>query len=100
MPTFTPPTIRQPMSTGHPLLGRYSIDTGQSVVLRDGTYQVTPFPWLGEIAELEEGTDYFMGGRTYVITDDVADALEGDGFNTVTDAGYGEADYGDQGFGY
>lgn len=99
MPTFTPPTIQQSVG-GDRLFSRYQIPVGQSVVLTDGTYTLTPFPWIGDIADLTEGTDYFLGGRTYVITDAVASALEGDGFETVADAGYGEAPYGDQGFGY
>lgn len=100
MPTFTPPTVKQRMHATHPLLSRYSIDVGQSVVLRDGAYQLTPFPWIGELEGLTEGTDYFMGGRTYVITSDIADALEGDGFTTDDQGdGFNEGAFGSEGYG-
>lgn len=78
---------------------RYGVPVGQSVVKVDGTYTLTPMPWQGDIQDLTEGTDYFLGGRTYVITDEVAAALDADGFTTTSDPGYGDDDYGDEGFG-
>lgn len=78
MPTFTPPTVRQ--ASNDPFFGRYSIPVGQSVVLRDGHYVTVPYPWLGELAELTDGVTYFLGGRTYDISEAVAAALENDGF--------------------
>jgi hypothetical protein len=80
MPSFTPPTELQ--SSDDILFGRYSIPVGQSVVKVDGTYRTTPYPWLGEIADLTEGVDYFLGGRTYEVTDAVATALQADGYTT------------------
>lgn len=101
MPTFTPPTVKQPIQPGHPLLGRFCLDVGQSVVRRDGTFQLMPYPWIGELqAAGDEGTDWFLGGRTYVVTTDIATALEADGFTTTPDAGYGIGPYGQEGFGY
>lgn len=91
MPTFTPPTVNEG-SSDH-FFGRYSIPVGQSVVKLDGTYRVTPYPWLGDIADLEQGVDYFLGGRTYVISEAVATALEIDGF-TVDASGYGSGAFG------
>lgn len=91
MPTFTPPTVLQ--GSSDPFFGRYSIPVGQSVVLRNGHYATVPYPWLGEIAPLTEGRDYFLGGRTYDITNAVASALEADGF-TVVALGYGQGAYG------
>lgn len=79
MPWFTPPTVKQPVGTG-PLLSRYSIDVGQSVVKYNGAFTLMPFPWKGHLDGLTEGVDYFMGGRTYDITDPVAAELEADGF--------------------
>ena len=99
MPAFTPPTIKQAVS-GDRLFSRYGTQVGQSVVKTDGTYRLTPFPWIGDLADLTEGVDYFLGGRTYVVTDAVGSALTADGFTVVADNGYGEAPYGDQGFGY
>lgn len=80
MPTFTPPTVLQ--GSSDPFFGRYSIPVGQSVVKVNGVYTTTPYPWLGTIADLEEGVDYFLGGRTYVISNSVATALQADGYTT------------------
>ena len=77
--TITSTTVKQPVGTG-PLLSRYSIDVGQSVVKYNGVFTVMPFPWKGHLDGLKEGVDYFMGGRTYTITSAVATALAADGF--------------------
>ena len=80
MPTFTPPTRNEGSSDF--FFGRYSIPVGESVVKTGGTYRTTPYPWLGDLAGLTEGTDYFLGGRTYTITSAVATALQADGYTT------------------
>ena len=98
MPTFTPPTV--PQGSTDPLFGRYSIQVGVSVVKRAGVFTRVPYPALAEIHDLTEGEEWFQGGRTYVISDDVASALTADGFTVTADAGYGEAPYGSQGYGY
>lgn len=98
MPTFTPPT--EPQGSTDPFFGRYSIQVGVSVVKRAGVFQRTPYPALMEIAPLKEGLEWFQGGRTYVIDDATATALTADGFTVIADAGYGEAPYGSQGYGY
>lgn len=97
MPTFSPPTV--PQGSTDPFFGRYSIPVGVSVVFRDGAFRRTPYPALREIAHLQEGVEWFQGGRTYVIDEDTASALTADGFSVTADAGYGEAPYGSQGFG-
>ena len=94
MPTFTPPTVLQ--GSTDPFFGRYSVPVGQSVVKIDGAYQTLPFPWIGELTGAE-GTDWFLGGRTYVVTDAVATALTSAGY--TTQPGYGEAPYGGSGYG-
>ena len=91
MPTFTPPTVQQ--GSSDPFWGRYTIPVGQSVVKVNGVYTTTPYPWLGDIADLTEGTDYFLGGRTYTITEAVATALEVDGY-TVDASGFGSGAFG------
>lgn len=78
MPTFTPPTRLE--GSSDPFFGRYSIPVGQSVVQVSGTYTLMPYPSLSEIAGLEEGVEWFQGGRTYVVSNDVAAALAADGF--------------------
>jgi len=100
MPSFTPPTAKQPIDSSDRLLRWFSLDVGQSVVKKDGTYQVMPFPWIGELqAAGDEGTDWFLGGRTYEITDATADALEADGFTTDRTSGYSEGEFDDEEFG-
>ena len=91
--TFTPPTVKQPVGTG-PLLSRYSIDVGQSVVKYNGVFTLMPFPWKGHLDGLTEGVDYFMGGRTYNIPGDIGAALEAAGFIVDGLIGYGEGAYG------
>lgn len=125
MPTFTPPTVLQ--GSDDPFFGRYKIPVGQSVVATESfgfgdggygeggygygspSYRLTPYPWLGELRIAHQGTDdfdtliegvhYFLGGRTYWVTDDIAEALESCGFTTTPDSGYGASPYGDGGFG-
>lgn len=110
MPSFTPPTRFQPLSGTDPLFGRYRLSVGLSVVKKAGHYMTTPYPWLGEIASLEEGRDWFQGGRTYTVTSAVAAQLTADGFTvddtpggddeTPTDPlGFGEGGFGEGGFG-
>lgn len=112
MPTFTPPTV--PQGSSDPFFGRYSIPVGVSVVrtptgygmqgFGEGAYgfegfQRRPFPALSEIADLIEGEDWFQGGRTYIVSDEIAESLTASGFEVVADVGYGESEFGSQGFG-
>lgn len=80
MPTFTPPTRSEGSSDF--FFGRYQIPVGQSVVKMSGTYVTTPYPWLGDLDGKTDGEDYFLGGRTYVISEAVATALQADGYTT------------------
>ena len=98
MPTFTPPTVEQ--GSSDPFFGRYSIPVGQSVISRNGTFQTVPFPTLMEIDGLIEGEDWFQGGRTYVVSEDVATALALAGYEVAGDEGFGVGPYGAGGFGY
>ena len=81
MPTFTPPVVQE--GSDDPFFGRYLTNVGQSVVKANGHYATTPYPWLGELVDLTEGTDYFLGGRTYTVTPAVAAALQADGYTTT-----------------
>ena len=78
MPLFTPPTRQE--SSSDSFFGRYSVPVGESVVKVNGTYTTVPYPWLGDIADLEAGVDYFLGGHQYVISDETAAALTADGY--------------------
>lgn len=98
MPTFTPPTVAQ--GSTDPFFGRYSIQVGQSVVRSDGTFQTVSYPWIGELqAAGVEGTDWFQGGRTYVVSDATASELTTAGYTCTADPGYGEGPYGDGSYG-
>lgn len=79
MPLFTPPTRNEGSSDF--FFGRYSIPVGQTVVRTGGTFSTTPYPWLGDIADLTEGVDYFLGGRSYVVSDATADELIAAGYS-------------------
>lgn len=81
MPLFTPPTRNEGSSDF--FFGRYSIPVGQTVVRTGGTFSTTPYPWLGDIADLTEGVDYFLGGRSYVVSAEAAAELEGDGYQVT-----------------
>lgn len=98
MPTFTPPTVNEAVSDR--FWGRYRVPVGQSVVKTNGVYKTTPYPWLGDLDGMTEGVDYFLGGRTYVVDDATATALQNDGFTTTPDAGYGVDPYGTAGYGF
>lgn len=78
MPTFTPPT-RNESSNDH-FFGRYSIPVGQSVVKVNGVFTTTPYPWLGDLAPLTDGVDYFLGGHEYTISEDIAAELTAAGY--------------------
>lgn len=91
MPAFTPPTM--PQGSTDPFFGRYSIPVGISVVKRGAAFQRVPFPALAEIADLEEGVEWFQGGRTYYVDSETAAQLEVDGFD-IELPGYGEGAYG------
>jgi hypothetical protein len=80
LPSFTTPTRLEGSSDF--FFGRYTIPVGVSVVLVDGHYVEMPYPWLGAIADLVDGETYFLGGRTYEVSESVANALEADGFTT------------------
>lgn len=93
MPLFTPPTVKQSVG-GDRLFSRFGTQVGQSVVKVDGTYTLTPFPWLGDIKDLEPGVDYFLGGHEYVVSEALAIELEAAGFEVSSFPGYGEGGYG------
>lgn len=93
MPTFTPPT-RDEAVGGDRLFSRYTVPVGMSVVKVNGAYTTTPYPWAGDLEGLTDGTDYFLGGRTYTITSAVAVALEASGYKVDGFGGYGMGAYG------
>ena len=96
MPSFTPPVVQE--GSDDPFFGRFLTSVGQSVVRTNGHFVTTPYPWLGELVDLVEGTDYFLGGRTYQVDDLTASQLQSDGFTTSA-LGYGEGGYGLGGYG-
>lgn len=97
MPTFTPPTSTE--SSDDLLFGRYQMTVGLSVVKVNGVFTTTPYPWLGDIADLTEGVEWFQGGRSYYVNDALAAELAAAGYTTTTELGYGVGPYGDTPYG-
>lgn len=79
MPTFEPPTIQQSMP-GDVLFSRYGTRVGQSVVRKGGVFVLDPYPWLGDLNGLVDGTDYFLGGHIYSVTTEIGNELVAAGF--------------------
>lgn len=98
MPSFTPPTRLE--ASSDPFFGRYSIPVGQSVVKVDGVFTTTPYPWLGDLDGLVDGVDYFLGGRTYTVSAEVATELTAAGYTVVDEGGFGIDPFGSGGYGY
>jgi len=79
LPTFTPPTVKQGIP-GDRLFSRYGMQVGQSVVRKNGVFTLDPYPWLGDLTGLVDGTDYFLGGHEYTVTTEIANELTAAGF--------------------
>jgi hypothetical protein len=79
LPTFSPPTIQQSMA-GDALFSRYGVPVGQSVVRKGGVFVLDPYPWLGDLNGLVDGTDYFLGGHIYSVTTEIGNELVAAGF--------------------
>lgn len=100
MPSFTPPTHEEPIRSTVRPLNYYRLTWAASVVRVNGTFQSVRSPHQDLLeAAGEHGTDYFLGGRTYVVTDAIGTELAAAGYPVVADQGYGVAPYGSQGFG-
>lgn len=100
MPTFTPPSVV--IGCNDPVFSKIfgGTSTGQSIVKANGVFTLMPYPWLGDLVGLVEGTDWFCGGRTYWVTDAVGSALAGAGFTVDTSSDvYGGGLYGSNDFG-
>lgn len=93
MPSFTPPTRQESMS-GFALWSRYGSKVGRSVLKRAGIFTTVDMPWLGELIDMAEGVDFFLGGRTYPVSDALAADLTADGFTVDYDETYGAGPYG------
>lgn len=101
---FTPPTALE-YSTDF-FFGRFGVQVGLTVLKVADHYVTSPYPWLGDLAPLTEGTDYFLGGRTYEVTLETAIALQADGYETTTTppdggepSGFGQGGFGTGVFG-
>lgn len=96
MPVFHPPT--RPQATGNAFWQRFTINVGVSVVLRSGHYVELPGPTGDDLIGVE-GTDWFLGGHVYYVSDAVGALLLADGFDVDMDDGYGAGAYGDEEYG-
>lgn len=82
---FTPPTVDRTQASPGGLWGRYSVPVGQSVVRINGSLKTVSYPWIGELqAAGSEGTDWFLGGRTYPVSSATAAELNSAGYVTTT----------------
>lgn len=87
MPTFNPPTVadlpRVAADTDGvalALMRHYSpLPRGRSLTKVAGVWTLTDLP---DTTGLVEGTDLFLGGHVYAISDAVATALTTDGFGS------------------
>lgn len=79
MPYFTPPTLKK-QGTSDPFWGRYQTEYGVSVLWNGSAFVDWPNPMHEELAPLEDGVTYFLGGRTYEVTAEVAAALVASGY--------------------
>lgn len=95
MPLFTPPIHEEPMRTNVAPLCYFRLTWANSVVRENGTFRSVRSPILSGIP----GIDYFQGGRTYQISDEIADELEAAGFSVDRTQGYGVGPYGQTPYG-
>ena len=97
MPQFTPPTHEEPIRTDVRPLCYYRLTWAASVVRVDGVFRSvrTPSQALIDASGGVEGRDFFRGGRSYYVDENLAAKLETDGFAVNrADPGYGEGPYG------
>lgn len=76
--TFTTPTAYE--QSDDFFFGRYKVKVGVTLIKRDGHYEEIQYPWLGELASLTNGEDYFLGGHIYEISEALAEDLAADGY--------------------
>lgn len=96
MPAFRPPL--RPQSAGSHFWSRYQINVGVSVVRVGSQFRELPGPRADELVG-REGTDWFVGGHVYYVTDEIGEALASSGFDVDMDDGYGLGAYGDENYG-
>lgn len=108
---FSPPTLKK-QGTDDPVWGRYQTYYGVSVLWTGSQFADRPNPMHEELAPLQDGVTYFLGGREYLVTDEVAATLAASGYETQdgppdpnpdppddTFPGFGEGPYGEGGYG-
>lgn len=81
MPTFNPPTHQVGLENKG-FWSYFQTNAGLSVVRVNGTLTLHPYPENPDLLVLIEGTDYFLGGRTYTVTQAVANELTAAGFGS------------------
>lgn len=91
--TFEPPTHEEGIRTDIRPLNYYRLTYANSIVRVGGTLTSVRSPSVEQLEGLEEGTDFFRGGRVYEVTDAIANELEIGGFIPNTH-GYGLGPYG------
>lgn len=74
---FEPPTVAEAQHDTGPLLSRYRIPRGISVLLLDGLYVQRRFPSLDEIRASQQ---HYLGGHRYLVDSTVYAALLAAGY--------------------
>lgn len=82
MPWFTPPTHEEPIRVSDAPLRYYRLTWANSIVKVAGHYVATRTIMPDAVADLVQGSDYFIGGYLYEVSDAVAADLTADGFIT------------------
>ena len=95
---FEPPTLKD-QATNDPFWGRYQTQYALSVVWNGTQFVDVSVPMHDDLALLKDGETYFLGGHIYVITDEVAAALQASGYEVQENPAFGEDGFGDEGFG-
>jgi len=95
---FEPPTLKN-QASDHPFWGRYQTQYALSVVWDGAKFVDVSVPMTDDLALLEDGKTYFLGGHIYVVTDEVAAALQASGYTVEENPAFGEGGFGDKGFG-
>ena len=89
MPIFTPPTVSYAWPTRDRLTSRLKVPRGIAV-LTDGAggWIENEFPYLGDLLDLVDGVDYFLGGHRYFISSALAASLRAAGYTVIDTSNY------------
>lgn len=101
MPRFECPTHEEPMRTNVLPLRYFRLTYARSIVRVSGAFRFVLSPSTELLtAAGDEGTDWFIGGHIYDVTDEIAEELEGIGVvPEPSSQGFGQGPFGSGPFG-